>query len=91
MFACRKYGAQGKVHSRTGHEVPQGEYRYVSTLSLTSALDGVGGQRHAPAALHPEKRPGTYCTGGWVGPKAGLDGCGKSRLHQDSIPGPSNP
>ena len=24
---------------------------YSSTLSLTSALDGVGGQRHAPAAL----------------------------------------
>jgi hypothetical protein len=26
-----------------------------STLSLTSALDGVGGQRHAPAALPPGK------------------------------------
>ena len=24
--------------------------------------------------------------GGKVGPKAGLDGCGKSRAHQDSIP-----
>jgi hypothetical protein len=35
----------------------------------------VGGQRHAPAALSPAKRPGTYCTRGWVGPRAGLDGC----------------
>ena len=26
---------------------------YSSTLSLTSVLDGVGGQRHAPAALPP--------------------------------------
>jgi len=26
---------------------------YSSTVSLTSALDGVGGQRHAPAALPP--------------------------------------
>jgi hypothetical protein len=26
---------------------------YSYTLSLTSALDGVGGQRHAPAALPP--------------------------------------
>jgi hypothetical protein len=26
---------------------------YSSTLSLTSALDGVGSQRHAPAALPP--------------------------------------
>ena len=23
-----------------------------------------------------------------MGPSAGLDGCGKSRLHRDSIPGP---
>jgi hypothetical protein len=29
----------------------------------------VGGQRHAPAALLPEKRPGTHCTGGWVDPQ----------------------
>ena len=35
----------------------------------------VGGQRHAPAALLPGKRPGTHCIGGWVGPRAGLDGC----------------
>jgi len=23
--------------------------------------------------LSPVRRPGTYCTGGWVGPRAGLD------------------
>jgi hypothetical protein len=35
---------------------------------------GVSGQRHAPAALYPRgKDPGTHCTGGWVGPRAGLD------------------
>jgi hypothetical protein len=35
---------------------------------------GVSGQNHAPAALYPEERtPGTHCTGGWVGPRAGLD------------------
>jgi hypothetical protein len=28
---------------------------YSFTLSLISALDGVGGQRHAPAALPPGK------------------------------------
>jgi hypothetical protein len=38
----------------------------------------VRGQRHAPAALYPRERPGTHCTGGWVGPRAGLDRCGKS-------------
>ena len=40
---------------------------------------GVGGQRHAPAAFTARKRPGTHCTGGWVGPRAGLDRCEKSR------------
>jgi hypothetical protein len=50
---------------------------YSSTLSLTSALDGVGAHHHAPAALPPGKRPGIQCTGGWVGPRAGLDSCKK--------------
>jgi hypothetical protein len=40
-----------KVHLRTGHEGPEGEKRYSSTLSLTSTVDGVGGQIYAPAAL----------------------------------------
>jgi hypothetical protein len=37
------------------------------------------GQRHAPATLYPWERPGTHCTGEWVGPRADLDRCGKSR------------
>jgi len=46
---------QGKVHPRTGHEGLEGEKRLSSTLSLTLALYGVGGQRDAPAALPPGK------------------------------------
>jgi len=34
----------------------------------------VSGQQHAPAALYPREIPGTHFTGGWVGPRAGLDG-----------------
>jgi len=41
---------------------------------------GLGGQRHALPALPPGKILGTNYTGGWLGPRAGLDGCGKSRL-----------
>jgi len=44
--ACKK-----KVYLRTGHEDPEGGWRYSYTLSLTSALGGVGGQRHGPAIL----------------------------------------
>jgi hypothetical protein len=40
---------------------------------------GVGGQRHAPAALPPEKRPGVRFLGSWVEPTVCQDGCGKSR------------
>jgi len=32
-----------------------------------------------PRPLYPLERPGIHCIGGWVGFKAGLDGCGKSR------------
>jgi hypothetical protein len=49
----------------------------------------VGGQRHATTALPPE-RPGTHFAGRWVGSRAGLDGCGKSRLHRNSLSGPSS-
>jgi len=28
----------------------------------------------SPAALYPRERSGTLFTGGWVGPRAGLDG-----------------
>ena len=39
-----------------------------------------------PRQLYPRERPGIHCIGGWVGPRAGLDRCGKSRAHRDSIP-----
>jgi len=45
---------KGKFHPRTGHEGPEWEM-YISTLPLTSALEGVGVERHAPAALPPGK------------------------------------
>ena len=40
----------------------------------------VGGQRHTPAAYPLNNRPGTHCTEDWVGPRAGLDWSGKTRL-----------
>ena len=54
---------KGKVHPRTGHEGPEKEQIYSSALSLTSALDRVGGQRHCPQQLQPRERPGIHCIG----------------------------
>ena len=78
-----------KVHPKTFDEALEVEQKYNSTLSLTSVLDGVRGQCHAPSVLHPGKTIGTRCTGGWVGSRDRLDGCRLSCTHQDSIPGPS--
>ena len=44
-----------------------------------------------PRPLYLKQRPGTRRTEGWVGPRAGLHGGGKSRLNRDSTPGPSSP
>ena len=44
-------------------------------LSLTSALDGGGWSTPRLGRF----TPGTHCIEGCVGPRAGLDGCGKSR------------
>ena len=46
----------------------------------------MGVQRHAATALPPGKRLVIHCMGDWVGPRVGLDGCGKSRPHRDSVP-----
>ena len=41
----------------------------------------VDGNRHAPGALLPGVKPGTRCVGGWVGPRASVEGCGKFCHH----------
>jgi hypothetical protein len=46
LLPCRTYPVKGKVHPRTGREGQDGELKYSSTLSLTSALDG--GQLSTP-------------------------------------------
>jgi len=43
-----------------------------------------------PGHYIPPERPGIHFTEGWVGPRAGLDRCGKSLPHPHSIPGPSS-
>ena len=70
---------------------PEGELRCRFTLSLTWVIDVGWVVNATPRPLYPRERPGTHCIGGWVGLRAGLDRCGKSRAHRDSIPGPSSP
>jgi hypothetical protein len=70
----------GRFHPFIGHKGPLGEQRYSSTLFLTSALEvGEGVSVTSRPCLTPGERPGTHCTGGWAGLRAGLDRGGKSR------------
>jgi hypothetical protein len=68
---------KGKGHPRTGHEGPEVEWRYSSTVfNLGTKWGGVNA---TPRPLYPREISGTHCTGGCVGPSAGLDRCGKCR------------
>jgi hypothetical protein len=73
---------KGKGLPRTGHEVPEEEQMYSSTLPSTSALDGGWVLNATPRPLYPPRKTRyPHCTGGLVGPPLPcLDGCGKSRL-----------
>ena len=53
---------------------------------------GWSGQRHAPAALYSRERPGTHCTGGWVGPRAvwtGVENLAPTGIRSPDRPGRS--
>jgi hypothetical protein len=44
-----------------------------------------------PGPLYPWERRGTHCLGGWVGLRAGLDGCGKSAPPPTGLRSPDRP
>jgi hypothetical protein len=63
-----------KISPATCHSGAWGQRRYSSYTFLTSVLHGGEWSASRPVRTLPrEKIPGTHCTGGWVGPRAGLD------------------
>jgi hypothetical protein len=53
---------------------------------LTSALDGVCGQSHAPAALYQEgKTPSTHWIEGWVSLRSGLDTEARGKISSQNV------
>ena len=76
-LCCSVNKGKGKILPRADHEGSEGEQLYGSTLSSASALVEGRWSTPRPGRFTPGKDPGTHCTGGWVGPRAGLDGCGK--------------
>jgi hypothetical protein len=67
------------VHPRIGHEGPVGRVEV-----WLYSLFNLGGRwwwvvNATPWPLYPRERPGTRGTGGWMGPRADLDGRRKFR------------
>ena len=60
---------------RTAHR----ESRGIALLFHDHGTRRVEGSGSRPGYALLWERPGTYCTGGWVGPRVGLDRCGQSR------------
>jgi hypothetical protein len=72
---CSKGKKKDKVIPLRSIEVLLGDRRYSSYSFLTSALEGgwVVSITLRPRFTPGQRAPGTHCTGGWVGPRAGLD------------------
>jgi hypothetical protein len=66
---------KGKFHRKTGHEVPEGEWRYSSTLCLISALDGGGWSMLCSDCFIPRKETQYPLYRRLGGPRASLDRC----------------
>ena len=57
----QRKGGESQVHPRKGHKSLEMWHICNSNLSFISALGGVGGKHHPPAALHPGKTRYPLC------------------------------
>jgi hypothetical protein len=71
---------KSKGHPRTGHEGPQSEKRYNTTIPLTSTLEEGGWSKPRPDRVTPEKNPvpigwapGPVWTSVLISPTPGFD------------------
>ena len=65
--SCCVIKGKGKVHPITGHEGPEGEQMYSSTLPSTSVLDGGRWSAPRPGRFTPGKHPvPTVQEAGWA-------------------------
>jgi hypothetical protein len=91
MYMFRNYAASLMVKVKLSlcfffnwvpcHEGVLEEWRYSSTHSFTSALDGGEWSASCPGRfISRERAPSTHWIGGWVGPRAVLDAVVKRKI-----------
>ena len=67
--------SKGKVSRRLRKPREGVEEQLYSVFNLSARMRSV--VKATPRPLYPRERSGTHCKGGWVGPRAGLEGCEK--------------
>ena len=81
-----------KVKVKSPYNMPRRprvvEVKLYSSFNLGARLGWV--VNATPRPIYSRERPGTHCTGAWVGPSDGLDGYGKS-LPPTGIRSPDRP
>ena len=75
-----KVKVNGKVHPRTGHKGPEWEQRYISTLPLTSELDGCGWSTPRPGRFTSGKETRQPLYRRLGGPQGRYDDGGKIKI-----------
>jgi len=79
-------------HSGSVHSVqPVGGVEAKLYSFMTTAVEGGEGSLSRPGRSLPLGKTRYPLYKRLVGPRPGMDRCGKSRPHRDSIPGPSSP
>ena len=74
-WQCCKVRSWSSPYNRTRRPIFGVEVKLYSFFNLD---DGWGWWSTShPSRFFPRERLGTHCIGGWVGPRAGPDGCGK--------------
>jgi hypothetical protein len=83
--------ASSEIHSKFSSEQAMKTQTGSRSIALPFNLGARwGGWLSAcPAALPPGYKHGTHRIAGWVGQRAGLDGCGKSRSHREPVACPA--
>ena len=79
---------KGKMHPCTGRAAHRWSRGIALSFHDHGTRRGEGSASRHGRSL-PRERPGTHCTGGWVGPRAGLDRC--ENLAPNEIRSPDRP
>jgi len=84
------FKVKDEIHSSTGHESTKGINTFLYSISNLGARWGGWSTPHS-ARFTSRKETRYPFRGGWGGPRACVDACGKFRPYRGSNPGPSNP